>query len=66
MNASKENAREALRRMEEPPSPVHDCFIRAFLEAAERKLPSEASYTKARTKTTSASKPNYMDSQHSD
>lgn len=46
MNASKENAREAIRRVALCNStPSNDMgFVRDFLAAAERKLPTEAAY----------------------
>lgn len=49
MNASKENAAEALRRLKEIPILNDSCrqdveFIAEFLEAANRKLPYERSF----------------------
>lgn len=49
MNASKENAREALAKLSKSGDPDTG-FIREFLEAAERKLPSEAAFAKAKDK----------------
>ena len=54
MNASKENAREAIKRARNLRSPEgkadEKLFIMGFLEAAMRKLPSEASYKRAKKK----------------
>lgn len=51
MNASKENAAKALTLLEdmEEPRGADFTFISQFLVAAQRKLPSEASYKKTRT-----------------
>jgi hypothetical protein len=46
MNASKENAAKALAELDKN-RPDHT-FIRQFLEAAQRKLPREASYQRER------------------
>lgn len=49
MNASKENAAEALKHLESLDDPIsgdHKAFVQVFLEAAAKKLPSEASFAK--------------------
>jgi hypothetical protein len=52
MNASKENAAMALGKLDRAGSSREDRqFIRDFLEAAKRKLPSEAAYARAKAKT---------------
>ena len=48
MNASKENAAKALAELDKE-QPNRD-FVREFLEAAERKLPKEASYERERSR----------------
>lgn len=48
MNASKENAAKASAELEKD-RPNHE-FIREFLEAAQRKLPGEASYKREKTR----------------
>jgi hypothetical protein len=50
MNASKENARAALSKLSKSGDPDTG-FIREFLEAAERKLPSEKAFANAKKKT---------------
>lgn len=56
MNASKENAAEALRLLERsrPPHLVEGeelKFVREFLEAAMKKLPREESFSRERART---------------
>ena len=48
MNASKENAAKALAELDKQ-QPNRN-FVREFLEAAQRKLPKEASYKRERSR----------------
>lgn len=48
MNASKENAAKALAELDR--EELDRNFVREFLEAAQRKLPKEASYKRERTR----------------
>ncbi len=51
MNASKENAEKALAKLDHASVNRKDRqFLRDFLEAAKRKLPSEAAFERAKAK----------------